>query len=142
MIGIVLVTHGNLALEMLATAEYIVGPQKNVSSVCFFPEDDMSKKLAELSEKVKEVNTGDGVVLLTDMFGGTPSNLAISLMEKNKVEVLAGLNLPMLIKLVRERERMPLNKVVFAAKEAGQKYINIASELLAPEKAENGVQKD
>ena len=134
MIGIVLVTHGNLALEMVATAEYIVGRQKNISSVCFFPEDDMSKKLEELTAKVKSVDAGDGVALLTDMFGGTPSNLAISLMERGKVEVLAGLNLPMLIKLVRERERAPLGEAVLSAKEAGQKYINIASELLEPEK--------
>ena len=123
------VSHGRLAEEMILAMEHVVGMQQNVDAVCILASDDMEEKRAEILSKVEKLNTGDGVAILTDMFGGTPSNLAISVMEGRPVEVLAGLNLPMLIKLVREREK-PLKEAINEAREAGRKYINIASELL------------
>ena len=130
MIGMVLVTHGNLAAEFVAALEHVVGPQENVDAVCIGPDDDMEQRRAEILEKVGKVDSGSGVVLLTDMFGGTPSNLAISIMEKAKVEVIAGLNLPMLVKLSSIRGSETLERAVAAAQEAGVKYINVASALL------------
>jgi PTS system mannose-specific IIA component len=131
MIGMVLVTHGRLAAEFIAALEHVVGPQANVAAVCIGPEDDMEQRRQEILRSVAEVDTGNGVVLLTDMFGGTPSNLAISVMDRGKVEVIAGVNLPMLIKLasLRQTERLP--DAVRGAQEAGRKYINVASQLLA-----------
>jgi PTS system mannose-specific IIA component len=134
MIGLVLVTHGRLADEMIAALEHVVGPQTNVAAVCIGPDDDMEKRRHEILDCVSEVNDGGGVILLTDMFGGTPSNLAISIMDKAKVEVLAGVNLPMLVKLASVRETQGLAEAVASAQEAGRKYINIASQLLAKEK--------
>ena len=133
MIGLVLVTHGRLAAELIATLEHIVGPQTRVSAVCIGPEDDMEQRRREILERVAEVDSGDGVVLLTDMFGGTPSNLAISIMDKAKVEVIAGVNLPMLIKLASLRSSESLENAVMRAQEAGRKYIAVASRLLAGE---------
>lgn len=129
MIGILVVSHGRLAEEMILAMEHVVDMQQNVDAVCILVSDNMEEKRAEILSKVEKLNTGDGVAILTDMFGGTPSNLAISVMEGRPVEVLAGLNLPMLIKLVREREK-PLKEAINEAREAGRKYINIASELL------------
>jgi PTS system mannose-specific IIA component len=131
MIGMVLVTHGRLAAEFIAALEHVVGPQANVAAVCIGPDDDMEQRRSDILRCVAEVDTGDGVVLLTDMFGGTPSNLAISVMDRGKVEVIAGVNLPMLIKLasLRQTERLP--EAVRGAQEAGRKYINVASQLLA-----------
>ena len=131
MIGMVLVTHGRLAEELIAALEHVVGPQPNVTAVCIGPDDDMEQRRAEILESVSKADEGDGVVLLTDMFGGTPSNLAISVMEKANVEVLAGVNLPMLIKLASVRKTEKLADAVQSAQEAGRKYINIASQLLA-----------
>jgi len=131
MIGMVLVTHGRLAEELIAALEHVVGPQSNVTAVCIGPDDDMEQRRAEILESVSKADEGDGVVLLTDMFGGTPSNLAISVMEKANVEVLAGVNLPMLIKLASVRKTEKLADAVQSAQEAGRKYINIASQLLA-----------
>lgn len=133
MIGMVLVTHGRLANEFIAALEHVVGPQKNVRAVCIGPDDDMEQRRTEIIDFVKEVDDGKGVVLLTDMFGGTPSNLAISVMDKANVEVVAGINLPMLIKLASQRADGALDDVVAAAQEAGRKYINVASALLAAE---------
>lgn len=130
MIGMVLVTHGRLAEEFIAATEHVVGAQQNIQAVCIGPDDDMEQRRVEIMDAVKTVDTGDGVVLLTDMFGGTPSNLAISIMEKGKVEVIAGINLPMLIKLASVRQSMSLADAVDAAKEAGLKYINVASQIL------------
>ena len=129
MIGIVVVTHGNIADEMIKAMEHIVGTQEHVAGVSMSTCDDMEIKRQEIADKVKETNSGDGVVIVTDMFGGTPSNLAISVMENAPVEVIAGLNLPLLVKLTRERHK-PLKEAVAEAAEAGRKYINIASELL------------
>lgn len=131
MIGMVLVTHGRLAEEFIAALEHVVGPQERVRAVCIGPEDDMEQRRLDILASVAEVDDGSGVVLLTDMFGGTPSNLAISIMDKAKVEVIAGVNLPMLIKLASVRTVEPLAMAVGAAREAGQKYINVASSLLS-----------
>jgi PTS system mannose-specific IIA component len=130
MIGMVLVTHGKLADEFIAATEHVVGPQDSIQAICIGPDDDMEQRRAEIMEAITTVDTGSGVLLLTDMFGGTPSNLAISLMEKDRVEVIAGINLPMLIKCAQVRAEMPLAETVTAAKEAGLKYINVASEVL------------
>lgn len=131
MIGMVLVTHGRLAEEFISALEHIVGPQQNAVAICIGPDDDMEQRRGEIIASVKKVNEGDGVVLLTDMFGGTPSNLAISVLDQGEVEVVAGVNLPMLIKLVSLRGEAPLAEAVTQAQEAGRKYINVASQLLA-----------
>ncbi len=130
MIGIVLVTHGRLAAELALALEHVVGPQTQIESVCIDPDDDMERRRAEILDCVARNDTGEGVVVLTDMFGGTPSNLAISIMEKAKVEIIAGANLPMLIKLASARKTEPLAAAALSAQEAGRKYINIASQLL------------
>jgi PTS system mannose-specific IIA component len=131
MIGMVLVTHGRLATEFVAALEHVVGEQEQVASVCIGPDDDMEQRRLDILNSVAEVDDGSGVVLLTDMFGGTPSNLAISIMDKAKVEVIAGVNLPMLIKLASVRQSEKLANAVLAARDAGQKYINVASTLLS-----------
>jgi len=130
MIGLVLVTHGRLAEEFVAAMEHVVGRQDQVRTVSIGPDDDMEERRREIIEAASDVNTGDGVILLTDMFGGTPSNLSISLLGKGDVEVIAGINLPMLIKLASMRDK-PLADAVAAAQEAGRRYINVASRLLA-----------
>jgi PTS system mannose-specific IIA component len=126
----VLVTHGRLAAEFIAALEHVVGPQRNIRAVCIGPDDDMEARRKEIIDNVALVDEGDGVVLLTDMFGGTPSNLAISVMEKSNVEVIAGVNLPMLIKLAGMRDGENVSTAVAAAQDAGRKYINVASALL------------
>lgn len=131
MIGMVLVTHRRLAEELIAALEHVVGAQPGTVAVCIGPDDDMEQRRADILNSVAEVDQGQGVVLLTDMFGGTPSNLAISIMGKAKVEVIAGVNLPMLIKLASVRADLPLAEAVAAAQEAGRKYINVASKLLS-----------
>ena len=131
MIGIVLVTHGNLAREFIAALEHVVGPQQGIAAVCIGPDDDMEKRRTEILENVQACESGDGVIVLTDMFGGTPSNLAISIMERARIEVLAGVNLPMLVKLAKVRGECPLPDAVAAAQEAGRKYVTIASRVLA-----------
>ena len=133
MIGIVLVTHGHLATEMKSAMEHVVGPQTAVECVCIGPDDDMEKRRAEILDAVNKVDTGEGVALMTDMFGGTPSNLAISIMDQAHVEVMAGTNLPMLIKLASIRSTMKLEDAVEEAQESGRKYINIASRVLRGE---------
>jgi PTS system mannose-specific IIA component len=133
MIGMVLVTHGRLAAEFIAALEHVVGPQRNVAAVCIGPEDDMELRRKEILDSVARVDEGDGVVVLTDMFGGTPSNLAISIIDKAKIEVIAGMNLPMLIKLASVRNTEKLGDAVTAAREAGRIYFNVASQLLAGE---------
>jgi PTS system mannose-specific IIA component len=130
MIGIVLVTHGRLAEEFVAAAEHVVGPQEKVRTICIEPDDDMEARRRDILEAIDEVNDGSGVILLTDMFGGTPSNLAISVMTNAKVEVIAGVNLPMLIKLADVRKGAGLAAAVASAQESGRKYINVASKLL------------
>lgn len=131
MIGVLLVTHGRLADELKAATEHVVGPQQSFRTVCIGPQDDMEARREEILEAIKTVDSGDGVILLTDMFGGTPSNLAISAMGSGKVEVIAGVNLPMLIKLASVRAKSTLSEAVDKAQEAGRKYIRVASKELA-----------
>lgn len=130
MIGLILVTHGKLAEEFVAAMQHVVGRQEAVRTVCIGPNDDMEARRAEIAKAIDEVDAGEGVIILTDLFGGTPSNLAISLMKKGKVEVIAGINLPMLIRLAKARGCMGLDKAVVAARDAGRNYITIASEFL------------
>ena len=134
MIGMVLVTHGRLATEFLAALEHVVGPQQDAVAIAIGPDDDMEERRKEILDAVSKVDSGAGVVLVTDMFGGTPSNLAISIMDKATVEVIAGLNLPLLIKLAELRETDDMETAVEKAQEAGRKYINVASKLLADSK--------
>jgi len=131
MIGLVLVTHGRLAIEFRSALEHVVGPQRQIEAITIGPDDDVEQCRKNILEAVKRVDSGEGVAILTDMFGGTPSNLAISVMSQPKVEVLAGINLPMLIKLAKIREISPLQDAVAAAQEAGKKYITVASRVLA-----------
>lgn len=130
MIGMVLVTHGRLAEEFVAATEHVVGQQEDIRAICIGPDDDMEQRREDIVKAVEQVDSGAGVVLLTDMFGGTPSNLAISLLDRGNVEVVAGINLPMLIKMVSVRQSMTLVEAVEAAQEAGRKYINVASTVL------------
>ena len=133
MIGLVLVTHGRLAAEFRSALEHVVGPQEACEAVSIGPEDDMEARRGEIVAAVEKVDSGSGVILLTDMFGGTPSNLAISVMQPGRIEVVAGVNLPMLIKLAKVRVEGALDDVAIAAQEAGRKYIYVASRILANE---------
>ena len=130
MIGMVLVTHGHLASEFRAALEHVVGPQKQIVAISIGPDDDIERRRSDIIDAIHEADSGEGVVVLTDMFGGTPSNLAISVMNGGNVEVLAGINLPMLIKLASVREGATLEQAVQAAQEAGRKYVYIASKVL------------
>lgn len=127
----VVVTHGRLAEEFISAMEHVVGPQKAVRAICIGPDDDMEQRRQDIMNAVKDVDQGSGVILLTDMFGGTPSNLAISIMENANVEVIAGINLPMLIKLASVRMASTMEEAVNAAQDSGRKYINIASHVLS-----------
>lgn len=130
MIGLILVTHGKLAEEFVHAMQHVVGRQDAVATVCIGPNDDMEARRREIAEAVKAVDSGQGVIVLTDLFGGTPSNLAISLMQAGRVEVIAGINLPMLIRLAKARACMDLGAATVAARDAGRNYITIASEFL------------
>ena len=130
MIGMVLVTHGHLASEFRAALEHVVGPQKQIVAISIGPDDDIERRRSDIIDAIHEADSGEGVVVLTDMFGGTPSNLAISVMNGGNVEVLAGINLPMLIKLASVRESASLEQAVQAAQEPGRKYVYIASKVL------------
>ena len=130
MIGLILVTHGKLAEEFVAAMTHVVGTQEAIVAISIGPEDNMEKRRTDIGNAVKRVDSGTGVIILTDLFGGTPSNLAISLMQRGKVEVIAGINLPMLIRLAKARCCMPLEQAVVAARDAGRSYITIASEFL------------
>ncbi|MGB3738929.1 MAG: PTS sugar transporter subunit IIA [Pontixanthobacter sp.] len=130
MIGLILVTHGNLAGEFVNAMEHVVGRQDAIVTVCIGPADDMEKRRAEITDAIAAVDSGQGVIILTDLFGGTPSNLAISLMEKGRVEVIAGTNLPMLIRLAGVRDKIDLRSAAMAARDAGRTYITVASEFL------------
>ena len=130
MIGLVLVTHGRLADEFVTAMVHVVGPQTDVATVPIGPDDDMEVRRADIAAAIEAVDRGRGVIVLTDLFGGTPSNLAISLMQRGRVEVIAGINLPMLIRLASARKSMTVVAAVAAAREAGRKYISVASEVL------------
>lgn len=133
MIGMILVTHGRLADEFVHAMEHVVGEQAAVKTVCIGPNDDMEARRSEIRRAIRDVDSGDGAIILTDLFGGTPSNLAISLMEAGKVEVIAGINLPMLIRLAGARKAMSITQAVMAARDAGRNYITVASEFLGQE---------
>ena len=135
MIGLVLVTHGRLATEFVVAMEHVVGPQRAIATICIGPDDDMEMRRADIATAIAEVDGGRGVIVLTDLFGGTPSNLAISLMHPGKIEVIAGINLPMLIRLEGARRTMNVRDAVAAAREAGRKYISVASEVLGEQAA-------
>ena len=130
MIGLVLVTHGRLAEEFVTAMVHVVGPQERIATISIGPDDDMEERRADIAAAIAAVDTGRGVIVLTDLFGGTPSNLAISLMTRGHVEVIAGMNLPMLIRLGSARKSMKVVEAVAAAREAGRKYISVASEVL------------
>ena len=131
MIGVVIVTHGKLAHEFRAALEHVVGPQEQIETISIGPDDDLDERRSDMLTALERVDSGGGVVVLTDMFGGTPSNLAISCMSRPKVEVLAGINLPMLVKLAKVREERSLPDAIAMAQEAGRKYVTIASRVLA-----------
>lgn len=133
MIGMILVTHGRLAEEFVHAMEHVVGTQSNIATVCIGPHDDMEARRKEIAKAIKQVDSGRGTVILTDLFGGTPSNLAISLLQRGKTEVIAGINLPMLIRLAGARKDMDLAAAASAARDAGRNYITIASEFLGQE---------
>lgn len=135
MIGLVIVTHGRLAAEFLLAMEHVVGPQAKVEAVCIGADDDMEVRRDDIQRAAQAVDDGVGVIVLTDMFGGTPSNLSISLLKDDQVEVIAGVNLPMLIRLASVRRTKSLSEAVVAAQSAGQKYIHVASQLLSAEKS-------
>ena len=130
MIGLILVTHGRLADQFVEAMEHVVGKQDKIATVCIGPNDDMEKRRADIADAIANVDSGDGVIILTDLFGGTPSNLAISLLETGRVEVIAGINLPMLIRLDGARKSMSVVDAVEAAQVAGRNYITVASEFL------------
>jgi PTS system mannose-specific IIA component len=131
MIGMVLVTHGALAVEFKSALEHVVGPQEQCQTIAIGPEDDMEERRNDILAAVDDADTGQGVIILTDMFGGTPSNLAISVMQNREVEVIAGVNLPMLVKLARVRTDQSIKDAVRIAQDAGRKYINIANDMLS-----------
>lgn len=130
MIGLILVTHGRLADQFVEAMEHVVGPQEAVATICIGPNDDMEQRRSEIARAIRTVDSGEGTIILTDLFGGTPSNLAISLLDAGRVEVIAGINLPMLIRLAGARKAMDVTAAVAAAAAAGRNYITVASELL------------
>lgn len=134
MIGLILVTHGELAVHFVDAMEHVVGPQKQLASVCIGPNDDMEQRRQDIAQKIEEVDSGSGIIILTDLFGGTPSNLAISLLERGRVEVIAGINLPMLIRLASARGLMSIEDAIEAAQQAGRSYITIASDFLGEDR--------
>ncbi|WP_432200895.1 PTS sugar transporter subunit IIA [Erythrobacter sp. W53] len=135
MIGIILVTHGDLAQHFIDAMEHVVGPQEKIAAICIGPSDDMEQRRSEISAAIADVDVGSGAIILTDLFGGTPSNLAISLLDAGRIEVIAGINLPMLIRLAGARKAMSVTEAAHAAQEAGRNYITVASEFLGENEA-------
>ena len=131
MIGMIIITHGNLALELRAAMEHVIGLQKNTEIISINPDDDLEIKKEDIAKSIKKVDNNSGIIILTDMFGGTPSNLAITFLVPEKIEIISGVNLPMLVKIAELRDSKNLLEVIGAGKEAGQKYISIASEILS-----------
>lgn len=138
MIGLILVTHGNLADEFVNAMVHVVGNQDAIATICIGPHDDMEERRGQIAQAIETVNSGSGVIILTDLFGGTPSNLAISLLDAGKVEVIAGINLPMLIRLAGARDKSDMKTTVTAARDAGRNYITVASEFLGHDERETG----
>ena len=130
MVGLIIITHGNLALELKSAMEHIIGTQTNIEIFCIIPDDDIDIQKNNIQKTIKELNQGNGVIILTDMFGGTPSNLALNFLEPGVIEVISGVNLPMLVKIGQIRDNQNIIEVVQEGKRAAQKYISIASEIL------------
>ena len=130
MIGMILVTHGKLAEHFIDAMEHVVGKQEAIATICIGPSDDMEQRRRDIADAITAVDSGDGAIILTDLFGGTPSNLAISLLDAGRIEVIAGINLPMLIRLAGARKAMNVVDAVQAAQQAGRNYITVASEFL------------
>ncbi|HKZ97155.1 MAG TPA: PTS sugar transporter subunit IIA [Hyphomicrobiaceae bacterium] len=133
MIGLIIVTHGGLAVEFRSALEHIVGPQAQLETISIGPDDDMNARRTDILDAIRRIDTGEGVIVLTDMFGGTPSNLALSIMDEAKVDIIAGINLPILVKLASLRSELPLGEAVAVARDAGRKYIKVASQELSGE---------
>ena len=131
MIGMVIITHGNLALELKAAMEHVIGLQKNTEIISINPDDDLETKKGDIAKSIKKADNNSGIIIVTDMFGGTPSNLAITFLIPEKIEIISGVNLPMLVKIAELRDSKNLLEVIGAGKDAGQKYISIASEILS-----------
>jgi PTS system mannose-specific IIA component len=131
MIGLVIISHGQLAEEFRNAIVHVLGPQENIEVIGIASEEDTDAGRDDLVAAVERADQGAGVIVLSDMFGGTPSNLAISLLNRKNVEVIAGVNLPMLIKLVSIRSNVSVGQAVIEAQDAGKKYINVASKLIA-----------
>ena len=131
MIGIIIVTHGNLALELKSAMEHILGVQKNIEIICISSDDDLDERKNDIEGSIKKIDNNNGIVMLTDMFGGTPSNLAVSFLKTGKIEIISGVNLPMLVKLIGLRDSNDLSGVAQETKDSAQKYISIASEILS-----------
>ncbi len=130
MVGLIIVAHFNLAKEMAAAVELIVGKQEQFAPIDIFPNEDMEDIKKKIVSRLKAVDSGDGVIILTDMFGGTPSNISLSFLEEGKVEVVTGVNLPMLIKLATYRKEKPLNELARFITGYGQKNIYLATDVL------------
>ncbi|NBT85411.1 MAG: PTS sugar transporter subunit IIA [Alphaproteobacteria bacterium] len=130
MIGLVIITHGELAKSFVLSLELIAGPQQNIETICIKPDDDMDQQRTNILKAIKTVDQNKGVILLTDLFGGTPSNLALSILGLENIEVIGGVNLPMLLKLIALRSKLTLQEAVEQAQEAARKHIHIASSLL------------
>ena len=130
MVGLIIITHGNLALELKSAMEHIIGTQTNIEIFCIIPDDDIDIQKNNIQKTIKELNQGNGVIILTDMFGGTPSNLALNFLEPGVIEVISGINLPMLVKIGQIRDNQNIIEIVQEGKRAAQKYISIASEIL------------
>jgi PTS system mannose-specific IIA component len=130
MIGVLIVCHCGLAQEFLKTLELIIGPVERFHAISIDPQRDVESIRSEISSALKKVDTGEGALVLTDMFGGTPSNISLSFLDEKKVEVISGVNLPMLIKLASFREGKNLEELASFIKAYGQKNISIASEIL------------
>ena len=131
MIGIIIVTHGNLALELKSAMEHILGVQKNIEIICISSDDDLDERKNDIEGSIKKIDNNNGILMLTDMFGGTPSNLAVSFLKTGKIEIISGVNLPMLVKLIGLRDSNDLSGVAQETKDSAQKYISIASEILS-----------
>lgn len=131
MIGIIIVTHGNIALELKSAMEHILGVQKNIEIICINSDDDLDERKNDIQVSIKKIDNNNGIIMLTDMFGGTPSNLAISFLKTGKIEIISGINLPMLVKLIGLRDSNDLNGVAQETRDSAQKYISIASEILS-----------
>lgn len=129
-IALVIVTHGQLGQEFINVLNHVMGPQEKVAAFALEPKDTPAQRYQDLVSLVESLQSKEGVIVLTDMFGGTPSNMALMLQDQPNLEIIAGINLPLLLKLATVRTTMPLKEAILEAQTAGRKYIHVASELL------------